>query len=37
MEAPTGYAGGIDKKVELLTLEHTDMKSFFAPKKGTAL
>ena len=33
----TGYAGGIDKKVELLTLEHTDMSRFFAPKKGTAL
>ena len=32
----TGYAGGIDKKVELLTLEHTDMSRVFAPKKGTA-
>lgn len=33
----TGYAGGIDKKVQLLKLEKTDMSGFFAPKKGTAL
>ena len=33
----TGYAGGIEKKVKLLTLEKTDMSSFFVPKKGTAL
>ena len=33
----TGYAGGIDKKVKLLELEHTDMSGFFVPKKGTAL
>ena len=33
----TGYAGGIDKKVQLLKLEHTDMTGFFVPKKGTAL
>ena len=33
----TGYAGGIDKKVKLLTLEHVDMSRFFIPKKGTAL
>ena len=33
----TGYAGGIEKKVQLLTLEKTDMSSFFVPKKGTAL
>lgn len=33
----TGYAGGIDKKVKLLTLERADMGSFFVPKKGTAL
>ena len=33
----TGYAGGIEKKVQLLTLEKTDMASFFVPKKGTAL
>ena len=33
----TGYAGGIDKKVKLLELEHADMRRFFAPEKGTAL
>ena len=33
----TGYAGGIEKKVALLQLEHTDMSHFFIPKKGTAL
>ena len=33
----TGYAGGIDKKISLLELEHTDMSGFFVPKKGTAL
>lgn len=33
----TGYAGGIERKIALLKLEHTDMKSFFVPKKGTAL
>ena len=33
----TGYAGGIDKKVKLLELEHADMRGFFVPKKGTAL
>ena len=33
----TGYAGGIDKKISLLELEHTDMKAFFVPGKGTAL
>lgn len=33
----TGYAGGIDKKIALLELEHTDMSHFFIPKKGTAL
>lgn len=32
----TGYAGGIDKKVKLLTLEKADMHTFFIPKKGTA-
>lgn len=29
----TGYAGGIDKKVELLTLEHTDMRRFLRRRK----
>lgn len=33
----TGYAGGIDKKVKLLTLEKADMGTFFIPRKGTAL
>ncbi len=33
----TGYAGGIDKKIALLELEHTDMSRLFVPKKGTAL
>ena len=29
----TGYAGGIDKKISLLKLEHTDMSRLFVPKK----
>ena len=33
----TGYAGGIDKKIELLKLEGVDTDQFFTPKKGTAL
>ena len=33
----TGYAGGIDKKVQLLKLEKTDMTGLFIPQKGTAL
>ena len=33
----TGYAGGIDKKVQLLTLEKADLSRLFAPTKGTAL
>lgn len=33
----TGYAGGIDKKIALLELEHADMSRLFVPKKGTAL
>ena len=33
----TGYAGGLDKKAELLRLEKTDMRTFFIPKKGSAL
>ena len=31
----TGYAGGIDKKIRLLELEHADMHRFFIPRKGT--
>lgn len=33
----TGYAGGIDRKISLLTLERADMKGLFVPKRGTAL
>lgn len=33
----TGYAGGIDKKLKLLTLEKVDTSAFFLPQKGTAL
>lgn len=33
----TGYAGGIEKKVQLLTLEKVDMSGLFVPEKGTAL
>lgn len=33
----TGYAGGIDKKVKLLTMEKADMAHFFVPKKGNVL
>lgn len=33
----TGYGGGIDKKIALLTLEKADMEQFYVPKKGTAL
>ena len=33
----TGYAGGIDKKVQLLELECIDTTEFTVPTKGTAL
>lgn len=33
----TGYAGGIDKKIQLLSMEQADMSSLFIPKKETAL
>ncbi len=33
----TGYAGGIEKKIRLLTLERVDVERFFIPKKGTEL
>lgn len=31
----TGYAGGIEKKVDLLKHEGVDMTGLFIPKKGT--
>ena len=33
----TGYAGGVDQKRFLLTLEGVDMQKLYTPKKGTAL
>ena len=33
----TGYAGGIARKIELLTLEKACMDSLFVPAKGAAL
>lgn len=33
----TGYAGGVEKKMNLLTLEGVDVGRFYCPKKGTAL
>ena len=33
----TGYAGGVDKKLRLLTMEGADMSRLFVPTKGTAL
>lgn len=33
----TGYAGGINRKIELLSLEKVDMSALFIPKRGTAL
>jgi methylated-DNA-[protein]-cysteine S-methyltransferase len=33
----TGYAGGLDKKIWLLTHEGVDMDKLFVPKRGTAL
>ena len=33
----TGYAGGIEKKIQLLELEKAPMDKLFTPKKGTAL
>ena len=29
----TGYAGGLDRKVKLLTLERTDMQGLFIPRR----
>ncbi len=33
----TGFAGGIDRKIELLKIEKSYQSSFYIPKKGTAL
>lgn len=33
----TGYAGGLKRKISLLTLEGVDMENYFIPSKGTAL
>ena len=33
----TGYAGGLEKKRSLLTLEGVDVSRLSLPKKGTAL
>lgn len=33
----TGYAGGLDRKLQLLKLEGADLSTFFLPKKCTAL
>ena len=33
----TGYAGGIEKKIALLTLEGAPVEKLFVPKQGTAL
>jgi len=33
----TGYAGGIEKKVKLLSLEGVDVSRLYVPKKGIAL
>lgn len=33
----TGYGGGMERKIKLLTLEKVDMRSFAVPTKGTAL
>jgi methylated-DNA-[protein]-cysteine S-methyltransferase len=32
----TGFAGGIDKKIQLLKLEGVDLSRYFVPNKGTA-
>lgn len=33
----TGYAGGIERKIQLLKLENVNLASFFIPRKGSAL
>ena len=32
----TGHAGGINKKIQLLTLEHADMSKLYVPAKNTS-
>lgn len=32
----TGYAGGMEKKLKLLQMEHADLSGFFIPAQGTA-
>lgn len=32
----TGYAGGIEKKIQLLSMEKVNLSTFFIPAKGTA-
>lgn len=33
----TGYAGGIDRKIQLLELEGVELSGYFVPTKGSAL
>lgn len=33
----TGYAGGLEKKIQLLSHEHADLTRLYRPAKGTAL
>lgn len=33
----TGYGGGLNNKIALLTLENVNMDKYFIPKKGTTL
>lgn len=33
----TGYAGGIDKKIKLLSMEKADLSAMYIPKRGAAL
>ena len=33
----TGYAGGVERKLRLLQIEHADTEKLFLPHRGTAL
>ena len=33
----TGYAGGVNRKLRLLQMEHADTEKLFLPRRGTAL